>query len=138
MDIKAGNKSKTEWVNKQVYHYLLTTGNRISDLKHRLVAETIEKFPEWAGMLASQDQSQLMKMMVQISSSKKGFEVGTFTGYSALSLAEGLPEDGKLYCLDVSEEFTEVGKKYWKEAGVEDKIELIIAPGVETLDKFID
>ena len=76
--------------------------------------------------------------MVQISGAKRGIEVGTYTGYSALNLAEGLPSDGKLICLDVSQEYTDLGKKYWKEAGVDDRIELILGPGVETLDNMIE
>lgn len=67
-----------------------------------------------------------MKFLVQLAKAKKGIEIGVFTGYSALSLAEGLPEDGKLIALDISEQFTDVAKKYWKEAGVEHKIDLRI------------
>ena len=89
-------------------------------------------------MLTAQDQAELMKMLVQITGAKKGIEIGVFTGYSALCLAEGLPEDGKLFALDISEEWTNLGKKYWEEAGVADKIDLILAPGVETLDSFIE
>ena len=88
-------------------------------------------------MLSTQDQSQLMKTLVQLTGAKRGIEVGTYTGYSALNLAEGLPSDGKLICLDVSDEFTSLGKKYWKEAGVDDRIELILGPGVDTLDSMI-
>jgi predicted O-methyltransferase YrrM len=88
--------------------------------------------------MTAQDQSELMKMMVMTSKAKKGIEVGTFTGYSALCLAEGLPEDGKLICLDISEEYTTIAQKYWKEAGVDHKIDLRIAPGVETLDKLLE
>ena len=115
----------------------MTTGNRISEVKHKLVAETIEKFPDTSTMLSTQDQSQLMKTLVQLTGAKRGIEVGTYTGYSALNLAEGLPSDGKLICLDVSDEFTSLGKKYWKEAGVDDRIELILGPGVDTLDSMI-
>ena len=85
-------------------------------------------------MLTSKDQSELMKLMVKISGAKRGIEVGTFTGYSALCFAEALPEDGKLYCLDTSEEWTNVAKEYWEKAGVSDKIELILDEGVKTLD----
>ena len=89
-------------------------------------------------MLTAQDQAELMKIMVQISGAKKGIEIGVFTGYSALCMAEGLPENGKLYALDINEGWTNIGKKYWEEAGVADKIELILAPGIETLDKFLE
>ena len=78
-----------------------------------------------------------MKMMIQISQAKRGIEVGTFTGYSALVMAEGLPDDGKLIALDISEEWTSLGKKYWKEAGVDHKIDLILGDGCETLDGLI-
>ena len=137
MIIQKGDIHKTTWVNDEVYDYVLTTGNRISEVKHKLVAETIEKFPDTSTMLSTQDQSQLMKTLVQLTGAKRGIEVGTYTGYSALNLAEGLPSDGKLICLDVSDEFTSLGKKYWKEAGVDDRIELILGPGVDTLDSMI-
>lgn len=64
-------------------------------------------------------------------------EIGVFTGYSALCLAEGLPSDGKLTALDVSKEWTDVAKKYWKEAGVDSKIDLRLGPGLQYLDKMI-
>ena len=83
------------------------------------------------------EQSELMKLMIQTSSSKRGIEVGTFTGYSSLVMAEGIPDDGKLICLDISGEWTDVAKKYWKLGGVDHKIELILGPAVDTLDKLI-
>ena len=79
-----------------------------------------------------------MKFLVQISNSKKGIEVGVFTGYSALCLAEGLPSDGNLIAIDISEEFTSLGKKYWREAGVDSKIELKLGNGVDILDQMIE
>jgi caffeoyl-CoA O-methyltransferase len=68
---------------------------------------------------------------------KRYLEIGTFTGYSALAVALALPADGKVVCLDVSTEFTDKARGYWKEAGVESKIDLRIGPGLETLDAMI-
>ena len=129
---------KGGWVQQSLYDYIFTVGNRISDTKLELRKATKKKWGKWAGMLTAVEQAELMKMMVKLSWAKKGIEVGTFTGYSALWLAEGLPEDGQLICLDISEEWTSVGLKYWKQAGVDTKIDLRIAPGVQTLDSLIE
>ena len=130
--------SKSGWVKKSVYEFIIDVGNDISEVKYELREVTKKKWGKWAGMLTALDQGELMKTMVQIAGAKKGIEVGTFTGYSALWLAEGLQEGGKLICLDVSEEWTNIGKKYWKKAGVEERIDLRIAPGIETLDGLIE
>jgi O-methyltransferase len=112
--------------------------NKISELKLRLRQETAQTWPEWTIMLTAPDQAEHMKFLVEQSKVKRGIEVGTFTGYSALSIAEGLPSDGKLICLDISEEYTNVAKKYWKEAGVDEKIELVLGPGKDYLDKLLE
>ena len=96
---------------------MLKRMNKISDLKMRFRRETFEKFGNYAVYLSSPDQCEHMKFILQISKAKKGIEIGVFTGYSALCMAEALPEDGKLIGIDISEEFTSLGKKYWKEAG---------------------
>jgi predicted O-methyltransferase YrrM len=150
---------KTVWVNDKVYKYVVETGCRVSDLKTELRKETVDMFESQKTMLTSVDQGEFMKMMVALTQAKKGIEVGTcyisfmhnyfyqkiieyfyttstFTGYSALCMAEGLPKNGKLICLDISEEYTDVAKKYWEKAGVSDRIELILGNGVETLDKL--
>ena len=105
---------------------------RESALKRRLREETA-KMPG-AGMQISAHQGQQMALLTRMVGAKRAVEVGTFTGYSALSVAEALPEDGKLWCCDVSEEWTKIGRRYWKEAGLERRIELTIAPAVKTLD----
>jgi caffeoyl-CoA O-methyltransferase len=72
-------------------------------------------------------------MVTRLLGVKSAIEVGTFTGYSALSIARGLAPGGKLLCCDVSDEWTKVGRKYWERAGVADRIELRIAPALDTL-----
>ena len=76
--------------------------------------------------------------MVKVSGARRGIEVGVFTGYSALSLAKGLPADGKLIALDISEKFVNIGKPFWKEAGVADKIDVRIGPALDSLDELLD
>jgi predicted O-methyltransferase YrrM len=105
---------------------------RESALKRRLREETA-KMPG-AGMQISAHQGQQMALLARTIGARRAVEVGTFTGYSALCVAEMLPDDGKLWCCDVSEEWTKVARRYWKEAGLENRIELTIAPAVKTLD----
>jgi predicted O-methyltransferase YrrM len=78
-----------------------------------------------------------MSFLIKLAKAKKGIELGTFTGYSALCLAESLPEDGKLICSDISEEWTNIAKMYWVEAGVDKKIDLVLKPGHEVLDSLL-
>jgi caffeoyl-CoA O-methyltransferase len=86
-----------------------------------------------AGMQIGADQGQFMALLVQAIGAKRCLEIGTYTGYSALAVALALPRDGKLVCCDVSEEWTAIGRPFWKKAGVEKKIDLKIAPALETL-----
>jgi len=105
---------------------------RESPLKRRLREETA-KLPQ-AGMQISAHQGQQIALLAHAIGARRAVEVGTFTGYSALSIAEVLPADGKLWCCDVSEQWTAIARRYWKEAGVASRIELTIAPALETLD----
>ena len=122
-------------LNDQLYNYLLDVSLRESDVLKALREETA-KMPEH-NMQISPEQGQFMRLLVQLIGAKNGIEVGVFTGYSALSVALGLPEDGKLIALDVSEEWTNVGRKYWEMAGVAQKIDLRIAPALDSLQKLI-
>lgn len=88
-------------------------------------------------MQISPGQGAFMSILVKLMGAKLCVEVGTFTGYSALTVAAALPDDGKIICCDVSDEWTSIGKPYWDQAGVSDKIDLRIAPATETLDSLI-
>jgi O-methyltransferase len=105
---------------------------RESPLKRRLREETGKM--KQAGMQISAHQGQQMALLAHAIGARRAVEVGTFTGYSALCVAEALGPEGKLWCCDVSEEWTTIGKRYWKEAGVDDRIELTIGPAIKTLD----
>ena len=84
-------------------------------------------------MQISPSQGAFMELLTRVTGARRAVEVGTFTGYSALCIARGLPDDGRLLCCDVSEEWTAIGRRYWDEAGVDDKIELRIGPAIDTL-----
>jgi predicted O-methyltransferase YrrM len=83
------------------------------------------------------DQAAFLAMLVRVIGARRALEIGTFYGYSALAVASALPEDGKLIACDVNEEWTSVGRRYWKEAGVDKKIDLRLAPAVETLNHLL-
>jgi caffeoyl-CoA O-methyltransferase len=87
-----------------------------------------------AGMQIGPDQGALLALLVKLVGARRTIEIGVFTGYSALTVALALPEDGRVLACDVSEAWTSVGRPYWREAGVEHKIELVLAPAIETLD----
>lgn len=87
-----------------------------------------------AGMQIGPDQAQFMTLLVRLTGARRCIEVGVFTGYSALSVALALPDDGYLLACDVSDAYTRVGKPFWEEAGIAHKIDLRLAPAVETLD----
>jgi O-methyltransferase len=105
---------------------------RESPLKRRLRDETA-KLPQ-AMMQISAHQGQQIGLLARAIGARRAVEVGTFTGYSALNIAEALPADGKLWCCDVSEDWTRIAKRYWQEAGLDGRIELTIGPAIKTLD----
>ena len=86
-----------------------------------------------AGMQIAPDQGTFLKLLVQLTGSASVLEIGTFTGFSALCMARGLPEGGRLLACDVSEEWTGIARRYWERAGVSDRIELQIGPALDTL-----
>ena len=90
----------------------------------------------YSGMQIGADQGQFMAILVKLMGARRCLEIGTYTGYSALAVALALPKDGRIVCCDVSEEWTAVGKPFWKRAGVEKKIDLRIGPALETLKKL--
>ena len=114
-----------------LYDYVIAMGSRETAVQRALRAET-RKLP-MAGMQIGPDQGARLQVLVRILGAKRCIEVGTFTGYSALAVALALPRDGKLVCCDVSEEWTAIGRRYWKRAGVERKIDLRLGPALDTL-----
>lgn len=124
--------NRTIVMNDSLYDYLLAASLRELPVLKRLREETA-KHPR-ATMQISPEQGQFMQLLVKLLGARRCIEVGVFTGYSSLCVALALPPEGRLLACDVSEEFTAVARRYWKEAGVESKIELRLAPALETLD----
>lgn len=119
-----------------LYDYMLSVSLREHPLLSKLRAETATMSD--AVMQISPEQGQFMALMVKLIGARRYLEVGTFTGYSSLAVALSLPEDGRILACDVSVEFTDVARRYWREAGVEEKIDLRLAPAAETLHQEIE
>jgi caffeoyl-CoA O-methyltransferase len=102
------------------------------DVVRQLQAET-EALGSPAGMQVGDDQGQLLTILARLIGARRAVEVGTFTGYSSLCIARGLTPDGSLLCCDVSEQWTAIAQRAWRSAGLDDRIELRLAPAVDTL-----
>ena len=120
----------------EIERYVGETIAKETPLQKRLRAETA-KLP-MAGMQIGADQGALLALLVRLIRARRTIEVGTFTGYSALSVAQALPKDGKVVACDVSEEWTAIAGRYWREAGLADRIELRLGPAAETLKGLLE
>jgi caffeoyl-CoA O-methyltransferase len=120
-------------VDPAINAYLLAHSQPADAVMRDLAEETHRDLERQSGMQITHDEGELLTMLVRLTGARQAVEVGTFTGYSSICIARGLPDDGHLLCCDVSEEYTSVARRYWDRAGVADRIELRIAPAVETL-----
>lgn len=121
---------------KPLYDYILSVSLREHDVLTALREETARQ--PHAIMQIPPEQGQFMALLAKILGARKTLEIGTYTGYSALSVALALPDDGTIVACDVSTEWTDIGRRFWRQAGVENKIELKIGPALATLDQLID
>jgi caffeoyl-CoA O-methyltransferase len=112
-------------VTEELHDYMVEHGMPLDEIARDLVEET-RALGGVSQMLTTADQAALITLLTRLTSARRAVEIGTFTGFSALAIARGLPDDGRLICLDVSEEWTSIGRRYWERAGVADKIELRI------------
>jgi predicted O-methyltransferase YrrM len=119
----------------QVYEYLLSVSLRENEILQQLRLETANH--PLARMQIAPEQGQLMALLLKLMGAKKVLEIGVFTGYSSTVMALALPDDGKIIACDVSEDFTQIARKYWQKAEVEAKIDLHLAPAQETLAQLI-
>ncbi len=121
----------------RLYQYILACRKGGGDaVLEELRIKTVAQFPADARMQISRDQGDLMTTLVAATGARCAIEVGTFTGHSAICIARGLPRNGKLLCLDASEEWTSLARQYWARAGVADQIELRVGPARESLKKL--
>lgn len=127
--------NRTIALDDRLYAYLTAHSLREPDVLRRLREETLA-LPR-ASMQIAPEQGQLMALLVRLIGARRIVEIGTFTGYSALAMALALPEGGRILACDVSLEWTDVARRYWAEAGVAERIELRLAPALETLGGLI-
>jgi predicted O-methyltransferase YrrM len=127
--------NRTITLTDSLYRYLLDHSLREDDVARELRARTAGH--EWARMQIAPEQGQFMQLLTGLMGARRVIEIGTFTGYSALCLARALPDDGELICCDISAEWTAIGVPYWERAGVRERINLRIAPALETLDALL-
>jgi caffeoyl-CoA O-methyltransferase len=123
---------KSFFLDETLHSYLLAHSTPPDRVQQALIEQTAE-LGRVAGMQIAPEQGALMTLLTRLIGARRAIEVGTFTGYSALAIAYGLPDDGHLLSCDVSEEWTAVARRAWSDAGVEHKIELRLAPAAETL-----
>jgi predicted O-methyltransferase YrrM len=127
--------NKTLPLNAQLYDYLCAVSWRESDVLTQLRHVTAQlPAPQ---MQIAPEQGQLMALLVNLMGAKRTLEIGVFTGYSTLVVALALPPDGQVIACDVSEEYTAIAREHWQRAGVAHKIDLRIAPALETLDHLL-
>lgn len=127
--------ARTIPIDDALYTYLLSVSLRETDTLRRLRNETAA-MPE-SHLQISPEQGQFIGLLVRLMSAKRIVEIGTFTGYSALVMADTIPPDGLIVACDVSEQWTATARRYWAEAGVADRIQLRLAPALKTLDELL-
>lgn len=128
--------STPQGISPELIAYLVEHGVREPALLARLRDET-SSIPE-ANMQIPPEQGAFLAMLVRLMGARRCLELGTFTGYSSLSVALAMPPEGRLVCCDVSEEWTAVARRYWAEAGVADRVELRLGPALASLDALLD
>ncbi|GAA4916607.1 class I SAM-dependent methyltransferase [Stackebrandtia albiflava] len=109
-----------------MHEYLVTHGTPPDPLLRELIEETRKALPERAGMQIGPEQAAFTTLLTRLIGARRAVEVGTFTGMSSLAIARGLPDDGRLTCFDISDEFTSIARRYWERDGQAGKIELRI------------
>ncbi|MDG4767868.1 O-methyltransferase [Solwaraspora sp. WMMD406] len=125
--------TKTLPMTDALQEYVVAHGTPPDEIVGDLIEETATALPDNAQMQVAPEQAALLTLLTRLVNARQAVEVGTFTGLSALAIARGLGPDGQLVCLDVSETFTSVARRYWERAGVQDRIDLRIGPAAESL-----
>ena len=125
--------AKATGLDPALHEYLIEHRSPDDAVLEALRDETRAATGMRAGMQVAPEQGTFLRILVAAIGARRAIEVGTFTGYSSLSIARGLPDDGWLLCCDVSEEWTSIARRYWEKAGVADRVELRLGPAAETL-----
>ncbi|MFE9203653.1 O-methyltransferase [Micromonospora sp. NPDC007230] len=117
----------------ELHAYLVAHGSAPDEIVRELTEETRAALPEQAGMQVAPEQAAFLTFLTRLLDVRRAAEVGTFTGLSALAIARGLADGGRLTCFDISEEYTGIARRYWARAGVQDRIDLRIGPAADRL-----
>lgn len=120
----------------ELHAYLVAHTTLVDEIVLDLIEETRTVLPDRVVMQVGAEQAAFLTMLTRLIGARRAVEVGTFTGLSALSIARGLPADGTLTCFDISNDFTEIAGRFWKRAGVADRIDLRIGPAAERLQEL--
>jgi caffeoyl-CoA O-methyltransferase len=123
---------KSFLLNDDIHAYLVEHSTALDDVRRRLIEETAG-LGAVGGMQVAPEQSVFLTLVTRLVGARRAIEVGTFTGLSALCIADGMSSEGRLLCCDVSDEWTAIARRYWAEAGVADRIELRLGPAIDTL-----
>ncbi|EEZ3329264.1 methyltransferase domain-containing protein, partial [Escherichia coli] len=127
--------TRTLNLDDALYQYLIDVSLRDSPVKARLRAETASlPMSRWQ---VAPEQGQFLALLVKLTGAKRILEIGTFTGYSALCMAEALPEGGHILCCDLAGEYNDIARSYWRDAGVDSRIELRLGPALATLEGLV-
>ena len=124
---------RTEQISLHLNAYLTAHSSPPDAVLRELANETADRYPNETGLQIAPEQGTFMTLLTQFVGAASAIEIGTFTGYSSICIARGLPGGGTLLCCDVSEEWTMVARKYWEKAGLSDRIELRLGPAMDTL-----
>ena len=125
--------SRSIGLSDKVQDYLIANSLRETPLQRQLRDETASALGDSAAMQIAPEQGQFMALMARLIGARLAVEIGTFTGYSALAVAQALPPDGRLIACDINADWTAIGQRYWAEAGVAERIDLRLGPATETL-----
>ena len=128
--------NRTLSIDDRLYDYLCDVSINEPELLRQLREETSQL--EYSVMQISPEQGQFMSLLIKLMSAKRAIEIGTFTGYSSICVANAMPDDGKLICCDISPQWTNIAEKYWADAGLANKIDLYNQPADITLQMLID
>jgi caffeoyl-CoA O-methyltransferase len=126
-------RSRSRFIDPAIADYALGHSSGPDAVQLELQQVTAERTGRAAGMQIGDDQAVLLEILARSVGARRALEIGTFTGYSALALARGMGPDGRLLCLDVSEEWTSIAREHWEKAGVAERIDLRIGPALDTL-----
>jgi len=129
---------RSEQISLHLNAYLLAHSSPPDAVLRELANETADLFPAETGLPIAPEQGTLMTLLTQLSGAASAIEIGTFTGYSSICIARGLAPGGHLLCCDVSQEWTDVARKYWEKAGLAERIELRLGPAIGTLRSLPD